>query len=89
MFKAKTYGRPVAKRVHPGKYHAEFEAVHEFNASEHANMLLEYDQPGGARNAYNNVKKYIEQTRMPLEVKIRNKVFVVVERSEKDADDRG
>ena len=82
MFKSVTYDQPVARRIRPNKYQAEIEAVHEFNSSKHTNMLMEYDSGGGARNAYNWMKRYLEQARMPLEVKVRNKVFVVVERKE-------
>lgn len=80
MFKAITYDQPVKKRVRPNKYRAEIEAIHEFNSSKHTNMLMEYDSGGGARNSYGFLKKYLAEAKMPLEVKVRNVVFVVIER---------
>ena len=82
MFKSVTYDQPVARRIRPGKYQAEIEAVHEFNSSKHTNMLMEYDSGGGARNAYSFIKKYLADAKMPLEVKVRDTVFVVIERKD-------
>ena len=45
-------------------------------------MLMEYDSGGGAHNSYAYLKKYVVQARMPLEVKVRNKNFVVIERKD-------
>jgi hypothetical protein len=52
--------------------------LHDFLASDHENVRLEYDTVAEAKNASQAIRKYIKDIRQPLLAKQRNNyVFIV------------
>ena len=62
------------------KYDGEWEAIHNFNASEHMNMAIDYDTEKDAHNACQWVRKMVERERMNLKVALHRKKTVLVEK---------
>ena len=61
-----------------GKYAMEHEALHEFAAAEHENMLFEYDNEREARTAYGWLKRNIEAEKKPHEAHVVKKSVLIV-----------
>lgn len=74
MFKSISYNVNYKKA---GKYDAERDALHTFNASNHENMRLEYDSAREAIYARQAVLRYIKMAKMPLSVTANGKGIVV------------
>lgn len=63
------------------KYKPEYDAIHEFNASEHKNMLLEYDNERETKNAIAYIgKRIIKEERLPLIANIMGGTNVLISR---------
>jgi hypothetical protein len=74
MFKSISYNVNYKKA---GKYDAEKEALHTFNASNHENMRLEYDSSRETIYARQAVLRYIKMAKMPLSVTTNGKSIVI------------
>ncbi len=61
-----------------GKYAMEHEALHDFAASEHKNMLFEYDNEREARAACVWINKNIKAEKMPVEAHVVKKSVLIV-----------
>lgn len=74
-------------RIIRGKsiYQREFDLLHEFLATDHENIRLEYSNEKEASLVRNNIFKYINRCKMPLEV-MRRGVFVFAVRVSKETD---
>ena len=79
MFKSISYNVSYSK---VGKYDAEKEALHMFNASNNDNMRLEYDSVHEVLNAIQCIKRYIKAAKMPL-IAVSNGKGVIVMRANK------
>lgn len=63
------------------KYDGEWEAIHQFNASEHKNMVLEYDSDRDARNAFNFLNRLVKSENIHLKFKLFRKTNILVTRT--------
>ena len=69
----------TVKSRHPRtKYDQEKNLVHEFNASQHKNVCLEYASVHDAKNAAQAIVSYIKQTRTPVIVAQREKCLILL-----------
>ena len=69
----------TVKSRHPRtKYDREKNLVHEFNASSHKNVCLEYASIKEARNAAQALVAYMKQTRTPIKVTQREKCVILL-----------
>jgi nitrate/nitrite-specific signal transduction histidine kinase len=78
MFSKKTYNIKYNAKRRKSRYDAEFNETHELLASENTNVCLEYDTCKEAKNAYQQLFKYVKDARQPLRVSIHNKTNVVI-----------
>ena len=62
------------------KHDGEWEAIHQFNASEHKNMVLEYDSDRDARNAFNFLNRLVKSENIHLQFKLFRKTNILVTR---------
>ena len=62
------------------KYDGEREAIHQFNSSEHKNMVFDYDTDREARNATQWIVKAVEKEKMPLKVSLLRKKSVLIKK---------
>ena len=64
------------------KYDAEWEALHQFSASEHKNMVIEYDTVRDTRNAFNFLTRMIKTENLQLKINTLRKTSILVKRTE-------
>lgn len=83
MFSNKTYNIKYNAKRRKSRYDAEINETHELLASENTNVCLEYDTIREAKNAYQQLYKYVKDARQPLRVSIRNKTSVVIRKEDK------
>lgn len=62
------------------KYDGEYEAIHQFNASAHKNMVLDYTTAKDARNAVAWLTKVSKEEKIPVNVSLYRRTSVVVTR---------
>lgn len=62
------------------KYDGEWEAIHQFNASEHKNMVFDYDSEREAESAYAFLAKLIKKENIPLKLQSFRKTSLLVTR---------
>ena len=70
----------VGAIVTTDKYDKEWEAIHQFNASEHKNMVFDYDSERDAKNVANFLYRHAKAENLPLKFKLLNKKSVFVTR---------
>ena len=70
----KTY-RPIREK---SIYKEELELIDEFIKSEHQNICFTYEMVELARNAYAAIRKYIVADKLPVKLKQRKKMLVVI-----------
>ena len=83
MFEKVTFDVRVGSIKRREKYDAEWDAVHQFIASNHNNMIFEYSGKVDARNAAGWLIRLIKDERLPIEVHVYQINKVLIERKEK------
>ena len=63
------------------KYDGEWEAIHQFNSSEHKNMVLEYDSERDAKNAINFLNRLAKSENLQLQFRLFRKTSILVTRT--------
>lgn len=84
MFKSITYNEDFPKIAKKSVYELEYDAMHDFCASEHKTMRFEYAATKEAVNAAVALRKYIAQARQPLDVAQRKEFVFVYRKGNKD-----
>jgi hypothetical protein len=85
MYNKITFNVEYTRRNKRSQYDPEREAMHEFLASDHENMCLEYGTEGKARLACAAIKKYAAHARQPLKAMVRG-CNVIVTRTDREKD---
>ena len=80
MFKELRFDAQVGCVRRNEKYDKEWDAIHQFYASEHENMMLEYDTIIDARNATNTMRRMTKRENIPVRIGLVRQRFVLVTR---------
>jgi hypothetical protein len=62
------------------KYDGEWEAIHQFNASEHKNMVFDYDSEREAKSAYSFLTNLVKKENIPIKFQLYRKTSLLVTR---------
>lgn len=76
----------VGAIVTTDKYDKEWEAIHQFNASEHKNMILEYDSERDAKNAVAFLSRLVKTENLQLKCRMFRKTGILVTRTNEEED---
>ena len=76
----------VGAIVTTDKYDKEWEAIHQFNASEHKNMVLEYDTEREAKNAVGFLSRLVKTENLRLKFRLFRKTGILVTRTNNEQD---
>ena len=76
----------VGAIVTTDKYDKEWEAIHQFNASEHKNMILEYDSERDAKNAVAFLSRLVKTENLQLKCQTFRKTGILVTRTNAEKD---
>lgn len=60
------------------KYDGEWEAIHQFNASEHKNMVFDYDSVKEAKSAYSFLSRLVKRENIPVKFQLFRKTSILV-----------
>ena len=66
------------------KYDGEWEAIHQFNSSEHKNMVIEYDSEKDARNAMAFLVRLAKAENLQLTFRTVRRTSIVVTRTNEE-----
>lgn len=62
------------------KYDGEYEAIHQFNSSDHKNMVIDYDSARDASNACQWIRKMIKAEKVAVKATVFRKNSVLITR---------